>query len=143
MSGAIPDNEYVYANELAVNAELEDRLKKLMILMPHMQESDRQRLANKIANEIDRGHLPPQPPRDQYVAIHDAARDLYNHHEMQTTADYLKHLGGSFEALKKVLEFLTAQEHMDIFSGDPQAKGIFNRVISAGIRDLFGTNRSY
>lgn len=55
-----------------------------------------------------------------------------------TATEYYEHFRGKIDALKAVLEFPAAQHNMEIFSSNPAAEQIYTRIISAGLRELFG-----
>lgn len=57
----------------------------------------------------------------------------------QFTSEYVS----GMDAAKVVLEFLTAQFGMDLFSGNDRAKRLYERVVIAGINEVFYNNQRW
>lgn len=61
--------------------------------------------------------------------------------EYNTAGHWLEENVKAIEALKKVMEYIAAQEAMDLFKGDPIAADIFRTFIRQGMNSLMGTNK--
>lgn len=54
----------------------------------------------------------------------------------KTPSEWLRAHTTALDALKEVFEFLAAQDNMDLFTGKPMQKHIYETIILAGVRSI-------
>lgn len=60
-----------------------------------------------------------------------------------TFGSYAHEFIQSATAAMKVLEFLKAQDNMDLFGNDPRAKKLYNDIIKSGIEDVLYNDKRW
>lgn len=116
-------------------------------ILPHLDSYQREQVARDLLIEIQ---------RKQQLATAKAAPPLRTPYEKlagvniqypkperslamapHTPAEHMKELAETAVAMKEVAEYFTAQEAMDLFQHNPQAKSIFTAVIREGLMAVF------
>lgn len=116
----------------------------MRINFAHLPDSEKLSVLRDMA-AARHGHGPVDV-RGPLDAIGQIARDPFmvmdtgmeHHNGNVTPASYAKVMVRTMDAAKELLEFFAAQDNMDLFKDKPHVKQLYTRVISVGMRELFG-----
>lgn len=117
-------------------------------ILPHLDSYQREQVARDLLTEIQRKQqlaiakeAPPlRTPYEKLAGVNiQYPKPERRDHSMapHTPAEHLKELAETAAAMKEVAEYFTAQEAMDLFQHNPQAKHIFTAVIREGLMAVF------
>lgn len=115
---------------------------------PYLTEEQKKCVIETMARREDAARaVESGPSRGPLDVIGDITRSSYTFAgEMQhqygvvSPGAYAKAMIGAMNAAKELLEFLQAQDSMDLWKDKPQVKELYTRVISVGLASLFGKN---
>jgi len=125
--------------QAAHNGMSPEQLEKFMLQFGgQLDEATRTRMLGDLARARA---TPPQEPFDQTIdAVSKAVTCTFNWNKMpadpQTFGDWSKQYIEGMDAIKIVMEFLQAQEGMDLFSTNRAAKQLYQTIIRVGVEKV-------